>query len=628
MDHGKTALVKALTGVDTDRLKEEKERGITIELGFASLRLPSGRVVGVVDVPGHERFVRNMVAGASGIDLVVLVIAADEGVMPQTREHLHICTLLGIRKGFVALTKVDMVEDEWLLLVQEDVRAFLKGTFLEGAAVVPVSSVTGQGITDVVATLDKLAGDVGQRPGVGIFRLPVDRVFTMKGFGTVVTGTLVSGEVSVGQEVEVSPLGLRAKVRGLQVHNEPVEKAESGQRTAVNLQGVQRDQIRRGHVLAEGDSLFPSRLVDVLYRHLPGLDRPLKDRAVVRFHTGTSEIMAKVVLVGKGEVAPGEEAFLQLHLAEPLAAVSGDRYVLRSYSPVTTIGGGVIVDPLPKRHRRSEAGLLEDLHLLAQGEAAARLEIIMARAGLEGIDERRLAARIGICRRELRRLLEEAFSSRRAVLVDREERRVLSGRLYLALQERAVEELVAYHGRNPLKEGLSREELRVTLGLSGTAGQKIYSLLLRDLEAGGKIVLEKDFIRRPDHQVKVEGEVGDLQARILAAFQEGGLAPPTLKEIRERFPEHQTAGLLEALIRDGRLVRISGELVYHREVLEELRASYRGHLQREGKATPASFRELTGLSRKFVIPLMEYFDATKLTVRRGDERILRERHER
>ncbi len=629
VDHGKTALIKRLTGVDTDRLKEEKKRGITIELGFASLTLPDGRLLGVVDVPGHERFVRHMVAGAAGIDLVVMVIAADEGIMPQTREHLQICTLLGIKKGFVALTKIDMVDQEWLTLVREDVREFLRGTFLEGAPVVPVSSLTGAGIPEIVETIARVADDIEAAADVGLFRLPVDRVFTMKGFGTVVTGTLISGRVAVGEEVEVSPVGLRAKVRGLQIHNRAVESAEAGQRTAINLQGVDRAVIERGYLLTAPGALVASRRLDCVYRHLAGAGRNLKNRTVVRFHTGTSEVMARIILLDRDELEPGGEGYCQIILAASLAAVAGDRFVIRSSSPVTTIGGGMIVDPLPAKHRRSAEAVLAEFRILAGGDQAARVAVVMARAGMGGITESGLVVRTGIRRTELRRLLEGMFSARMAYLVDREEARVLSGPVYADLLERITGELAAYHKRFPLKEGLSREELRTTLGLGDGGGQKIFGMALRELEKRGGLVAEKEHVRLAGHHVRLEGEMGDLRGKLAALYRESGLAPPTVKETLERFPDRkkEIASLIRVMTQEGELVRISEDLNFHRDVLAGLREEYRKLLVREGKATPASFRELTGLSRKFIIPLMEYFDMTKLTMRAGEQRILRERQD-
>jgi selenocysteine-specific elongation factor len=626
VDHGKTALIKRLTGVDTDRLKEEKERGITIELGFASLTLPDGRTLGVVDVPGHERFVRNMVAGAAGIDLVVLVIAADEGVMPQTREHLQICTLLGIRKGFVALTKIDMVDGDWLELVREDVRTFLNGTFLEGAPVVPVSSLTGAGFPELIETIGGKAREVEEGADVGLFRLPVDRVFTMKGFGTVVTGTLTSGKVATGDEVEVSPIGLRAKVRGIQVHNQTVETAEAGQRTAINLQGIDREAIERGHVLAGPGALAASLRLDCLYRHLGG-GRKLKNRTLVRLHTGTCEVMARIILLDRELLEPGDECCAQLVPESPLAVVAGDRFVVRSCSPVTTIGGGLVVDPLAAKHKRSQAAVLAQFDRLAAGSDEEKTAVILERAGIGGITENLLILRTGIRSRELRRRLEAMFSAKKAVLVDREEMRVISHPVYEAFQTEILQELEGYHERNPLKEGLSREELRTTLSRGDGVGQKIFTMALRELEKQGKIVADREIIRLAGHRVHLQGEMEDLRGSLLAVFVSGGLAPPTVREILDRFADRkkEVASLIQVMTREGILVRISEELHFHRDALEKLREDYRNILVRDGQATPASFKELTGLSRKFIIPLMEYFDMTKLTMRQGDHRILRER---
>jgi selenocysteine-specific elongation factor len=629
VDHGKTALIKCLTGVDTDRLKEEKERGITIELGFASLSLPDGRVLGVVDVPGHERFVRNMLAGAAGIDLVVMVIAADEGVMPQTREHLQICTLLGIRKGFVALTKIDTVDEEWLTLVREDVHEFLQGTFLEDAPVVPVSSLTGAGFPELIDTIARVADEVEEAADIGLFRLPVDRVFTMKGFGTVVTGTLTSGKVATGEEVEMYPVGLRARVRGIQVHNQPVETAEAGQRTAVNLQGVDRVSIERGYLLAGKGALAASQRLDCVYRHLTGAGRKLKNRTLVRLHTGTSEVMARMMLLDHDELEPGEEANAQLVLDAPLAVVAGDRFVIRSYSPVSTIGGGVILDPLPVKHKRFAEGVREEFRFLSCGTEVEKLAVVMARAGIGGITGPRLVLRTGIRPVELRRRLEEMFSARSAILIDRDETRVLSGPVYAHLLTRIISELKGYHERVPLQRGISREELRTTLGMDDGAGQKIFGMALRELEKRGELIAEKDHVRLSGHHVQLKGEMEDLRASIAGVYSREGLSPPTVKELQERFSDRkkEIASLIQVMTREGELVRISEDLNFHRDILARLREDYRKFLEREGKATPASFRELTGLTRKFIIPLMEYFDMAKLTVRTGEYRILRERQE-
>lgn len=630
VDHGKTALIKVLTGVDTDRLKEEQERGITIELGFASLTLPNGRTLGVVDVPGHERFVRNMVAGAAGIDLVALVVAADEGVMPQTREHLHICTLLGIRKGFVALTKIDMVDEAWLELVSEDVRTFLQGTFLQNAPIVPVSSLTKSGIPGLLSTIAETADEVEQGTDVGLFRLPVDRVFTMKGFGTVVTGTLISGKVETGEEIEILPAGLRTRVRGIQVHNQSVETAETGQRTAVNLQGIDRYSIERGNVLTRPGVLVGSQRLDCIYRHLSANGHRLKSRALVRLHAGTSEIMARIILLDRDELEPGAECCCQLVLEALLTAVAGDRFVIRSYSPVTTIGGGLIIDPLPAKHKRPSASILSEFRKLADGTHEEKATVILDRAGIAGITEKHLVIRTGIRSRDLHRCLEGMFSAKTALLVDRDEMRVLSYTVYQAFQERILQELREYHAGNPLKDGLSREELRTTLDRGGVISQKIFAMSLRELEKRQEIVTEKETIRLVGHIVHLQGEMENLQSQLSVLYRQGGIAPPTVREVMERFPDRkkEVASLIQVMTREGILVRISEDLNIDRDALMKLREDYRQLLIRDVKATPASFKDLTGLSRKFVIPLMEYFDMTKLTMRAGDHRILRERPEK
>src|ERR671923_1201815 len=367
IDHGKTQLIKTLTGIDTDRLKEEKERGITIDLGFAHLTCEDGTEVGVIDVPGHERFVRNMLAGVGGIDLVMLVIAADEGVMPQTREHLAICQLLRVKGGLVALTKADLVDEDWLELVTEDTREFLKGTFLEGKPIVPVSAKTAQGIDELKRALQELVVRVPPKQSEGKFRLPVDRVFTIRGFGTVVTGTLFSGMIRVEDRVQIYPKGIEAKVRGLQVHNAGVPEAVAGQRTAVNLQGIEKVELERGDVLGRPGEFLPTFMLDAVLQHLADAPRPLRHRARVRLHVGTSEIMGRVILLDRDELAPGEETYVQFRLEAPAIALPRDRFVIRSYSPVQTIGGGMLLDVQPAKHRRGDAGLAGHFRLLAEG---------------------------------------------------------------------------------------------------------------------------------------------------------------------------------------------------------------------------------------------------------------------
>jgi len=623
VDHGKTSLIKALTNVDTDRLKEEKERGITIELGFAPLVLPNGEKIGIVDVPGHEKFVKNMVAGAGGIDLVALVIAADEGVMPQTREHFEICELLGIKRGIVALTKIDMVDKDWLALVQEDVRSFFEGTFLEGAPIIPLSSVTGAGLPEFLQALSEIISTLEERTDSGLFRLPVDRVFTMKGFGTVVTGTLASGKIRVGDTVEIMPSGGQAKIRGIQVHNETAEEAQAGQRTAINLQGTDRTTIERGFVLTRPSTFEASDRLDIRMRYLASARKKLKNRALVRFHTGTSETISRIILPDRDELEPGEETYAQVIPETPVVAMSGDRFVIRSYSPITTVGGGEITDPLAKKRRKhSTPGEVEKLD---QGTGEEKTDIILERAGIEGIPGLSLAIRTGLPPSEQEKILEKMLSEKKALLIDRDERRVISSRTYGDFQDRVLSEIAAYHEKYPLKEGISREELRTTLG--GFIDPKLFNKAIKDLEDDKKIVAAKENVRIEGHAVNLKEDEAQLREEITDIYQNAGLTPPLTKELMEKFSGNRKAAtdILNVMLSENVLVKLNEDMYFHREALDRLKEDYRALLIKDGKATPATFKELTGLSRKFIIPLMEYFDKTKLTIRVENHRMLRER---
>ncbi len=625
VDHGKTALIKAITGIDTDRLKEEKERGISIELGFASLTLPNGRTFGIVDVPGHERFIRNMVSGASGIDMVIMVIAADEGVMPQTREHLYICSLLGIKKGLVALTKVDMVTEEWRDLVKDDVHEFLKGTFLEASPVIPVSSITGAGLEELLDTFGRVASEIEGESDAGIFRLPVDRAFTMKGFGTVVTGTLISGDIKLGEEVEILPTGVTAKVRGIQIHNQSATIAEAGQRTAINLQGVEKDTIVRGDVLARPRTLKPSIRLDVCVEYLSNNNRRLKNRNLVRFHVGTNEAIGRIILLDREDVEPGAKASAQVVLESPIVAMARDRFVIRSYSPVTTIGGGMIVDPLPKKHKRNSEKVNHEIDLLHDGTDTERAAIIIERSGIEGIGISELEMRTGVYQNILKDILGTLSSKKQVVVLDVDESRIISFSIYQNLQGRILLEMRAYHERYPLKEGVSKEELRSTAGQF--ARPRLFNMAVRELEKRGEIVVERENIRLSGHRVDLKGELEDIRSKIAEIYMDAGLTPPSIKELMEKFAGQRSLAesVINVMLKEGSLIKINEDLYFHKEVLTRLREDYKSLLVRDGKATPASMKELTSLSRKFIIPLMEYFDITKLTIRAGDHRILREK---
>jgi len=625
VDHGKTALIKALTGVDTDRLKEEKERGITIELGFASLTLPDGQILGVVDVPGHERFIKNMVSGAAGIDLVIMVIAADEGVMPQTREHLHICSLLGLKKGLVALTKVDMVDKDWCGLVTDDIRTFLQGTFLETCPIVPVSALTGAGLPDLLNALSHIVVELEEKNDAGLFRLPIDRVFSIKGFGTVVTGTLISGQIRTGEDVMILPRRISSRIRGMQVHNLSVNLAESGQRTAVNLQGVDKTMIERGDVLMRPGTLETTRRLDVFFEYLAANEKKLKNRALVRFHAGASEIMARISFLDHDDIAPGDRVFAQLFMAVPAVAMAGDHFVIRSYSPVTTIGGGVVIDPLARKHKRYSDGIMRELKRLQHGDDLEKIETVIDRSSFTGIDLQGLVIRTGIPQNQVKKRLESLFSQKRAILLGREETRVVSGSVYQDLQEKLMSEIRAFHEEFPLQEGMSREELRTKAG--SFVSPRLFNAVLRDLEKNDRIILDRENLRLPDHRVNLHGEMEDLRQAIAEVYRSAGLMPPSMREISEKFADRKSrvGSVLNVMLKDGSLIKINEDLCFDQATLVKLREDYKKLLLKDGKTTPASFKELTGLSRKYIIPLLEYFDMTKLTVRSGEYRILREK---
>ena len=621
IDHGKTSLVKALTGTDTDRLPEEKARGITIDLGFAFLQESDGLVIEIVDVPGHERFVKNMLAGAGGIDLALLVVAADEGVMPQTREHLAICQLLRIRSGLVVLTKADLAEPDWIELVRDDVRRAVDGTFLADAPIVPVSAKTGAGLPEVRATLARLAGAVPAKDPDRTARLPIDRVFTVRGFGTVVTGTLVAGRFAVDERVEVYPRGIQSKIRGLQVHGHTVERAEAGQRTALNLQAVERAAIERGDVVAPAGALVPTLLLDGTLELLEEAPRPVKTRDRVRFHAGTQEVMARVLPVGRPEVEPGSVAHARFRLEAPVVALPGDRFVVRSYSPIVTIGGGTVLDIAPPRFKRKGPALAEHLALLAAGEPAQVLEEHLKQAGAAGARVADLRARTPFGSEHLGRLLGELQRTGRILAVDREWylHRDASDRL----RNQTLGVLEVFHRENPLRGGISREELRSRVG---QAQERVFGQLLATLEGEGLVRSDRDQVRLAAHTIRLSGEQDRVVKGLEADFRGAGAAPPSPEEALGRYGVKGTEKneLFQILVADRTLVRVKESLFFHAEALRAVQEQLIALLRKKKEIGPADFKDLFGVSRKYAIPLMEYFDAQRVTMRVGERRVLRE----
>ncbi|APG23657.1 MULTISPECIES: selenocysteine-specific translation elongation factor [Syntrophotalea] len=625
IDHGKTSLVKALTGIDTDRLKEEKARGITIELGFAHLELPDGVQFGIVDVPGHERFVRAMVAGVGGMDLVMLVIAADEGVMPQTREHLEICQLLGVRQGLVALAKCDMVDEEWLHLVMEEVRDYLAGSFLEQAPIIPVSSKTGAGLDELKATLGQLAAEIEEKPTDGPFRLPVDRVFTVAGFGTVVTGTLLSGEIATGDEVEILPSGLTSRVRSVQTHGKKSERGSAGQRLAVNLQGADYGDMSRGDVVVPRGVFRATRTVDARIDYLSSAPRDLKHRATLRLHSATYEVPAQIILLDRDTLAPGDSAFVQLRLRNPVLLLPGDLFIVRSYSPQITVGGGVVIDPAPPRRRRRSAQALELLDALSEGADADKLLLLVRESLLSGLSLEDLVIRSGLPAPRAEAALAALLSQGEIVQALRKPRIFLAKEAFERLKCLLLAGLEDYVKDNPHKEGIGKEELKACIPKRSDI--RFFPLVLHALEKDGTAQVDRDLVKKPGHKAFAVADRGELLSRLEAALAAGGTEPPTIKELCETVSgsEKSVLDYLNLLVREGRVAKVKADLFYDPETLRQLQDKLVGFLRENDGITPPQFRELTGLSRKYMIPLLEYFDQEKITIRVGDKRVLRKR---
>jgi len=622
IDHGKSQLVRALTGTDPDRLREEKERGITIDLGFAHLTLDDGTHVGFVDVPGHERFVKNMLAGVGGIDLVLLVIAADESVKPQTREHFDICRLLRVPRGVVALTKVDLVEPEILDLVRLEVREFLAGSFLEGAPMVAASSRTGAGLDEMKAALSRVAGESPARSAAALMRLPIDRAFTIKGFGTVVTGTLISGTIREGDEVVVLPHQATARVRGLEVHNVTTSAAHAGQRTAVNLQGVEVAGITRGDVLTVPNVLEPTHLLDAELECLPDSPGPIKDLARVRFHHGAAEILARVKLLGGGVVAPGDGAFAQLRLERPTVALPGDRFILRRYSPTLTVGGGRILHNRPAKLRASAPRGRERFVALADRTfGSAAIELIIEAAAI-GIDTTTLRARTGLEADDIKQSLAAGIESGVVVTLPARPERFISGAIYRELEERVTAALKEYHLREPLHEGLPREEIRTRV--LADAHAEVFRCLLADLTGRGITGQTKDRVALASHRIDFKPKESQLLKDLEQAFLSAGTNPPSLQDVTSRLKADpgEAGKLLHLLLSRGRLVRIPDARVFHVEAIEDLKRRLWEKRAESETIDIGEFKGLSGTSRKNAIPLLEHLDQIHVTRRQGNVRLI------
>lgn len=619
IDHGKTTLIRALTGIETDRLKEEKKRGITIDLGFAFFELPNGRRAGIVDVPGHERFIKNMLAGVSGIDLVLLVIAADEGVMPQTQEHLDILSLLDVKKGIVVLTKSDLVDDDWLQLVIEDIKSKIKGSFLEDAPIIKVSSTKGIGLDELKAKIMELTEEIEEKNINAPLRLPIDRIFTMSGFGTVVTGTLIEGIIEEKQTVNIYPKGLDAKVRSIQVHGKSVDKAYAGQRVAINLTGIKKEDINRGDVLAEVNSMKSTMMVDIKFNLLKTSARKVENWNRLRLYHGTKEILCRVVLLDREELNPGESCFAQLRLEEEMSCKYGDKFVVRYYSPLETIGGGIILDPNPSKHKRFRNDILSELESKSKGNKADIIENTILKFSSQFPEIKFISVQSGISEKEIKDTLKQLIDNKLVVAFLNN---IFVHRDYIdETEEKLINLLNNYHKKNPLKQGLSKEELRSKLfpKIKG----KLFDELIKYYYNLGTIKMINNYVSLKDFEIELTNGQIVLKDKILKIYLESKFKTPSIDELFKMLNiQDKDKDIIDVLINKGFLVKINDSILLHKENYNEAKEMLKEFVKKNNAITLAQYRDLLDTSRKYVVPLLEHFDSIKFTKRVEDKRVL------
>jgi selenocysteine-specific elongation factor len=620
IDHGKSALVERLTGIDPDRLKEEQDRGMTVDLGFAPLTLKDGRRVGLIDVPGHERFVKNMVAGATGIDAVILVVAADDGVMPQTREHVDIMTLLGVSRGVVAITKADLVEEDLLELVLDDVQGYLAGTFLEGAPMVITSAVTGQGMDDLVTAIHRLVEEVPTRPTGGIFRMPVQRVFSAKGHGTVVTGIPVSGTASPGDLLEIQPGSLRGRVRAVQAYKRPAASARAGHSSALNLSDVDYREVRRGMVVVTPDTLGGSTLIEARLRCLPSMRRPLRHLSRVRFHSGTSEELGRLAILEGTSLGPGQAAYVQVRLDSPVVVAPGDRFVLRLHSPMVTVGGGEVLGVSRWRLKTGKAYVIERLQEKEQalGESEGTVAALVREAGSRAIRRDDLRRTSLLPEEEFRRCLEMLLEADVIVELSKPTR-YLHRQEVAHVRDRILEALDDFHRREPLRLRMSRSVLERDVG----ADRQVFERVLGEVVEEGEVEEAPGGVRRADHEVRPTERQSDLARRLSDLFLRRRYATPRQEELPGEIGEEDEVILpvLRYLLEKGDLVDIGDGVLLHEEAVKEAGTLALEEIDREGELTVARFKDILGSTRKYIVPLLELLDARGVTVRDGNRRL-------
>lgn len=613
IDHGKSSLVKALTGIDPDRLKEEKERGITIDIGFADLFYPeSGLTVGIVDVPGHERLIRNMLAGAGGIDMVLMVIAADEGVMPQSREHLAICNLLKIKSGLIALTKSDIVEKDWMELVRDEIRGFVKGTFLEDSPIIPVSSKTGDNIDLLKNSIEEMALGITPKTSDGLFRLPIDRVFTLKGFGTVITGTAISGKISLEDTLEILPGNIKTKVRGLHSHGKSIGTAYAGQRVAINLQSVEKEELIRGNVAVTPSNFFQTKTINAFLELLQS-SPVIKNKSLIHFYAGTSETIARIILYEKDELKPGEDCYCQFRLKEPVVVMSGDRYIIRRFSPLETLGGGEILDPLPVK--KGYKNIISDLKILHTGGFDQRISLKIENSGLAGISINSIRGWINAEQKIISDSLNSLVSRGEII---RHDDILLHKKILTALQNEILGLVGTFHRGNPLKSGMSKEEVRNHLKIDS----RLFNFILTSLRDA--IIVDKDLLRLREFKIALSSTEAEIKAKIIELLEKGRFQPPVKDELSSslQIEQKRMTDILNILLKDGSVVRINDSFYISIKAYNDIISLLRGFFSRNSEMSVAEFRDLLNTSRKYALPFLEYLDSKKITMRTGDVRKL------
>ncbi|AWI06654.1 selenocysteine-specific translation elongation factor [Clostridium drakei] len=622
IDHGKTTLIKALTGRETDTLREEKERGISINLGFTFFDLPSGRRAGIIDVPGHEKFIKNMLAGVSGIDIVIMVIAADEGIMPQTREHFEILQLLNIKRGLIALTKSDLVDEEWISMIKEDIKEEFKGTFLENAPIHTVSSKTKVGLDSLIKDVDELTEEVDAKDTQGHFRLPVDRVFSVSGFGTIVTGTVISGMIKEGENIEIYPSKEVSKVRGIQVHDKSVKTAEAGQRCAINIANIKTSAVKRGDVIAAANLMEPSLMIDCKLYYLKSASRPLENRQRVRVYHGTSEIICRVVILDKEELNQGEEAYVQLRLEKPLTAQRNDRFVIRSYSPMYTIGGGSIIDPLAKKAKRFDKKYLEELKVKESGKTENIIENNVKKLSDQYPKASDILKALGKNEEQIEEKLQLLVNENKIVRFDTGDKAVYVHKEYINNKVNSMCDLLeGFHKENPLKLGISKEEIKnkVFKGIK----QKIYDEVLELFVKDNKISIHGSFVSLAGFTIKYTKDQKNTRDNIINAFKAAKFSPPKYGELEEKQEDKKSFKMIfDSLLDEGTIVKVSEDCLFLKEDYDKVKELIVNFINTNGSLTLAQLRDELNTSRKYAMALIEHFDGIKLTKRVDDKRVL------